>query len=317
MKQAFRFANRLDNMLNILFSPPVIGLLALFLSVVWMLREEKDRTRPLLVIALVINLVYGWLLTFLMGRENGLIPWKYDYILLNLDDALGIRATKIAGVLQQVRTPLLVVYQLMVPMMIAWFLVARRHCVSGAIVMAYVAEMIVGPILYAIVPGCGPVYAFHAQWLNPPAVQAALLRLSGMPNAFPSLHTATAVVFVSFAGGRLWRGFAIAFLAGTILATLATGEHYFIDLVAGLAFGCFAASVGRRRVARSIGFLSLVLAWSIAVRFGYNILIGHPAFLQALAGLTAIVSIADVVVEWNREESAARYAAEQSLQPLT
>src|SRR5579863_5254898 len=119
-------------MLSILFNPAVIGLMAVFLSVIWMLRDEKDRARPLLVIALVVNLVYGWLLSFVMGRENALVPWKYDYVLRGLDDALGIPTASIAGVLQQVRFPLLVVYQAMVPMMIAWFLVVRQRRAEGS-----------------------------------------------------------------------------------------------------------------------------------------------------------------------------------------
>jgi hypothetical protein len=56
----------------------VIGLLALFLALVWMLRDDKDKTRPILVFALVLNLFYGFLLTVVMGKEDGLLPWKYD-----------------------------------------------------------------------------------------------------------------------------------------------------------------------------------------------------------------------------------------------
>jgi hypothetical protein len=304
-------------MLNVLFSPAVIGIVAVFLSVVWMLRDETDRTRPFLAIALVINLFYGWLLSIVMGHENGLVPWKYDYVLFNLDHTLRVPGTAIAQMLQQVRIPLLVTYELMVPMMIAWFLVARRHNASGSIVVAYVAEMITGPILYAILPGCGPLYAFHGLWLHPPVVPAVLVRLSGMPNAFPSLHTATALVFVSFARGKLWQTVSIAFLAGTLMATMATGEHYVIDLVAGLAFGCFAANAGRRRIARSLTFLSLVLAWSLTVRFAHGFLIAHASVLQLLAGLTVTAAIVDTVAQWRTDTGEIRSVAQQSLQPST
>lgn len=281
-----------------LFNPAVIGLAALFLSVLWMLRDEKDRTRPFLVVALVVNLFYGWLLSFVMGRENGLVPWKYDHVLANLDRSLGVPTATIAQALQQVRFPLLVVYQLMVPVMIVWFLVARRNRLSESLVIAYVAEMIVGPVLYAIVPACGPLYAFHSQWLHPPAVQAAAIRLSGMPNAFPSLHFATAVVFISFARGWRSQVFSILFCVATLLATISTGEHYAIDLAAGLAFGCFAASVGRLRVIGSAGFLVLVLTWSLTVRFAYQALIANPAVLGAFAVFTAVAAAAHLLAEW-------------------
>jgi hypothetical protein len=304
-------------MLSILFNPALIGMTALFLSVVWMLRNEKDRTRPLLVIALVINLFYGWLLSFVMGHENGVVPWKYDHVLLNLDHALGIPGAAIAQILQQARIPLQATYELMVPMMIAWFLVARRHGASGSIVVAYVAQIIAGPLLYAILPACGPLYAFHGQWLHPPAVQATLVRLSGMPNAFPSLHTATALLFVSFARGRLWQILSVAFLAGTLMATVAMGEHYVIDLVAGLAFGCFAANAGRRNIARSLAFLSLVLAWSLAVRFAPGFLIGHAPVLQLFAGLTVLAALVDTVAEWRTDISESPSVVQQMLQPST
>ena len=300
-------------MLNVLFSPPVIGITAVFLSVLWMLRDEKDKTRPLLVIALVINLFYGWLLSFVMGRENGLVPWKFDYLLLKLDDVLGIPTAVIAGMLQRVRTPLLVIYQLMVPMMIAWFLVARRYSASRAIVVAYAAEMLTGPVLYAILPGCGPVYTFRAQWLHPPVVQEVAVRLSGMPNAFPSLHAATALVFVSFARGKLWQAISLIFFAGTILATIATGEHYAIDLIAGVAFGCFAANAGRRRTRASISCFALVLAWSLTVRLAHEFLIGHAIFLRMFAGFTLITVIAHVAMEWRTEQQAIAAIAEPAV----
>jgi hypothetical protein len=289
------------NMMNILLGPAVIGMAALFLSVVWMLRDERDRTRPLLVIALVVNLFYGWLLSFVMGQANGLVPSKFDYILRNLDTALGVPASAVAAILQPARLPLLVIYQLMVPMMIAWFLVARQYSQSRSIVVAYIAEMTTGPLLYAIVPGCGPLYAFHAQWLHPPLVPSAVVRLTGMPNAFPSLHAATALVFLSFARGRLWQSISFLFFTGTILATIVTGEHYAIDLVPGLAFGCFAANAGKRNIKRAISFFGLVLAWSNAVRFEHQFLTGHPAVLQVLAALTLIAAIADVGKGWLSE----------------
>jgi len=43
------------HLLLFLLNPGVIGVLALFLSVIWMLRNEKDKTRPLLVFALILN----------------------------------------------------------------------------------------------------------------------------------------------------------------------------------------------------------------------------------------------------------------------
>ncbi|MGC1462044.1 MAG: phosphatase PAP2 family protein [Terracidiphilus sp.] len=287
------------HLLSLLLNPGVIGVMALFLSVIWMLRDEKDKTRPLLVFALILNLFFGFLLTVFMSREGGLLPWKYDYVLFALDRALGVTAAPIARSLQGVfRIPLFVVYQLMVPMMIAWFLVTEYSKVRGSVVLAYVGELVVGPLLYAVLPGCGPIYAFGAHWLNPPQVQAETVRLAAMPNAFPSLHIGTAFVFVLFAPGRFWQAVSLAFLFGTGLATLATGEHYVIDLVAGLAFGCFAACVGYRRFRSAITYLAVVACWTLTVRFAYPLLIAHPGLLRLMAVLTIGMAVHAVFKVW-------------------
>ena len=288
-------------LLPILLNPAIIGLLALVLSVVWMIRDERDKTRPMLVLALTMNLFYGFLLTVFMGREGSLFPLKYDPVLFRVDAALGFSNASIAVPLQGVwRLPLVVIYNSMIPMMICWFLVTRYRNIRGSVVLAYVAELIAGPMLYAVLPACGPVYAFGAKWLHPPTVTATTMRLAGMPNAFPSIHFGTALVLVFFAPGKLWRTVALAFLAGTGMATLSTGEHYIIDLVSGATFGCFAASVGHRRVKSAILFLGVALLWSLAIRFQSEFLTLHPTLPKLFSALTLALAILAVTREWSR-----------------
>lgn len=301
------------NILLHLLTPALIGIVAVFLSIVWMLRNEKDRTRPLLVFALILNLFYGYLLTVLMGRENSLLPMKFDYVLAHMDSALGVSAAEIALQLQNVwRIPLFVIYQLMIPMMIVWFLATSDLERRKSLVLAYVAELVAGPVIYAILPACGPVYAFGAQWLHPPVVPAQAIQFSGMPNAFPSLHVGTAFVLLLFATGRLRWAIALAFLAATALATLATGEHFVIDLIPGLVFGCFAANAGLRRIRSALFFLGVVLCWSLSVRFGFGVLIANPALVKTLAGLTLGLAAWEVIREWmySGDLSASQKAAE-------
>jgi PAP2 superfamily len=124
------------------------------------------------------------------------------------------------------------------------------------------------------------------------------MKLAAMPNAFPSLHVGTAMVFVLFAPGRLWRAVSLAFLFGTGFATLSTGEHYVIDLVAGLVFGCFAASVGYGRFRSALLYLGVVLCWSLTVRFAYPFLIAHAGLLRVLVALTVALAVRAVHREW-------------------
>lgn len=280
-------------------SPAAIGMIALFLSVIWMLRDERDKTRPVLVVALVINLLYGFVLNVVMGKENGLVPWKYDHILAAMDAALGVDTPSIAAALQETwRAVLGIVYDLMVPMMIVWYIAGRYRKTSGNILYSYIGEMLAGPLLYALVPACGPIYAFRAQWLHPGAAHPDLIRLSGMPNAFPSLHVATAIVFVFFARGILWRAASLALLAGTALATVSTGEHYVIDLVAGLVFGCFAAAVGCKKIGPAVFNLAFALGWSLAMRLQFQFLLDQPAILKICAIFTVISTIGSIAAEW-------------------
>jgi hypothetical protein len=266
-----------------------------------MLKNPKDTARPILVFALVFNLFYCILLNFFMGTEGNLLPWKYDHVLIRIDESLGFSAAAIArwSLQHGCLLPLVVTYQLMVPMMICWFFVTRDRNIRGSFVRAYIVELVAGPILYSILPACGPIYAFGAQWLYPPAVQAGPIQLTGSPNAFPSLHVGTALVFVLFSPSRLWQAVALVFLGGTVVATLATGEHYGIDLIAGLAFGCFAASAARRMVRGTILYLTITAAWSLAVRFAYIFLIAHPGVTASFATLTVALAVAAVLKEWS------------------
>jgi hypothetical protein len=303
------------HLLALLLNPAILGFLALFLSVFWMLRDESDKTRPLLVMALTLNLFFGFLLNVFMSREGSLLPLKYDDVLFRVDASLGVSAAAVALPLQGAwRIPLLVVYQLLVPMMIFWFLVAQYRRLRGSVVLAYVAELVGGPVLYALLPACGPAYAFGAQWLHPPAVEASAIRLSGIPNAFPSLHVATALIFVFFARGKVWKAVALVFLAGTCLATLSTGEHYVIDLVSGLAFGCFAAGVGRRKTRRALLFLGVALCWSLAIRFQSAFLIAHPGLLRGCAALTVALAVLAAGKEWSVAATGAEAPANTPLE---
>jgi hypothetical protein len=299
------------HLLSILTSQSFLSIMALAFSIWWMLRNTEDKTRPLLVVALVINLFYGVFLSRFMSGEGSLLPWKYDHILYRLDQSLGIHAAWIARPLQGFwRVPLLVAYQAMVPMMIVWFLIVSRYGKRGSIIPAYAAELVTGPLLYSVVPACGPHYAFGAQWLHPPAVAADTIRLSGMPNAFPSLHAATALVFAMFAPTRLTRTFSLVFLAATCMATLSTGEHYAIDLVPGLAFGAFAASVGLMKTRQAAGFLVIACSWSFAVRMGNATLIAHASVVQSGVALTLMLVIFAVWKEWRRQPAAATVEAD-------
>jgi hypothetical protein len=125
-----------------------------------------------------------------------------------------------------------------------------------------------------------------------------LIKLGGLPNAFPSLHLATALLMVQFARGKFWRGLSLVFLGATALATLTTGEHYVIDLVVAVPFACFAWAIAHRRGGAALVHLGVVAGWAIVIRLGAPWLVGYPYAVQALALLTVGAGARTVLKAW-------------------
>jgi len=129
------------------------------------------------------------------------------------------------------------------------------------------------PFFYALCPAAGPVnVTSNFPYSIPPALapQAQPVSKDIMLNAMPSLHIAWGLLIVLFLkpyGRRLaaWSG---VYLALTIVATLATGEHYMIDLIVGVpyAFGVFALVC--RRWFLGGGLLALVASVESLLRNG-------------------------------------------------
>jgi hypothetical protein len=263
----------------------LLSLLFVFASLVWMLRDPKDRTRPILFMAMVANLFYGWALSRFLGSVDSLVPWKFDYYLYRLDGALRVSSAMVGRAFGSGAPgiALLVVYDAMIPMMIVFYRAAGRE---SRLLMAYVAELLAGPCCYAALPALGPAYVFGPAWLRSPSAGIELVKFGGMPNAFPSLHFATSLLFIQFAPTRGWRVVSWLFAAGTVLATLATGEHYVIDLAVAVPFSCFAAGVARGRIRAGLVQLAIVAGWILTIRYGAGWLIANPPVPGAAVALT-------------------------------
>ncbi|MGC9224467.1 MAG: phosphatase PAP2 family protein [Terracidiphilus sp.] len=111
------------------------------------------------------------------------------------------------------------------------------------------------------------------------------------------------LLFFCLAPGRIWKATAFLFFVATCLATLSTGEHYVIDLIAGLAFGAFTSSVGLHNFRRAGGFLALTLVWSLSVRFAYATLIAHPMLTRSMAGITLLSVIVALYRHWSAQNA--------------
>lgn len=77
--------------------------------------------------------------------------------------------------------------------------------------------------------------------------------MSGLDNCFPSLHTSLSVTIAFIAarsGNRFWKYFTAISAIIIIFSIFYLGIHWFMDMVAGLALGIFAATAGQRIASR-------------------------------------------------------------------
>lgn len=272
------------------------AILGLFLW--WLLRPQATAPWKILGAFALLLAVQPLNLAVLQASARA-YPLKYDCILQALDQSLGLTAFQIARIFSSAqRSFLLGIYEFLSDAMIVWYGIhlVIRGGEARKLLYAYLITFAVGGCLYGIVPAMGPRYAFGDQFpVGTPHFVAIPALLEGYPNAMPSLHLATALLFVLFNGRNRWLLLAaLLFLAGTAAATL-TFEHYVIDLVVAVPFACFAASLARRKIIPALTYLGVVLAWLGMIRLASPVLVQHPYALRAAALLTLAVGIRAIV----------------------
>jgi hypothetical protein len=96
-------------------------------------------------------------------------------------------------------------------------------------------------VCFCLVPATGPLYAFPGfPYAHPHNVGLMSVPTDVPRNAFPSLHFGWALLALWNARGRRFRALLLVFAFLTGLATIGTGQHYFVDLIAAVPF-CLAA----------------------------------------------------------------------------
>jgi hypothetical protein len=294
-----------------LFGVSSLGLLAF--RRIWSPGEERELSYyaffpPLLFVLL------GYASSALLEITGKLHPTTLDLFLNNFDASLGMQPSFEMGRLvlrsrRLTRIALLFYYALPIPVMLVY---AQQLVRRGKGAMAaFLGFFIVGPVgvvFYNLLPACGPIYLFGSQFpfepLSNQQVKEMLIHpvlISGVRNAFPSLHMAWALLAWWYGEGlSLWIRASLAiFLAGTVLATLGLGEHYFVDLVAAVPFALMirAASVGgmlfrdRRRLQPLLFGLLWMIAWIGLLRFGVAMMWMSPLIPWTLVACTILSCI--------------------------
>jgi hypothetical protein len=276
---------------------PTLGILGLSSSLAMAVQATwipKPRERYLILCGLIPSLLLsfsdwtGSTSLLLIGEAH---PKVLDLYLYKFDCSLGFLPSFLVGQFLLHRHWLFylsIAFYLALPVPLALVYGQQLKAKGRAALPLFYAFLIAGPagiVCYNILPALGPVHVFANFPAYPSSVEAmrsivpSALRLPGGRNAIPSLHLAWVLLAWWGARGlRLWvRLVALAFVVFTILATMGTGEHYFVDLVVACPFAlaihaAFAQSApGQVRKSAALAGICLTLAWMAALSFAGNL----------------------------------------------
>lgn len=175
--------------------------------------------------------------------------------------------------------------------------------------VAFLGTGPVGVLFYNLFPALGPVHLFLQGFPWHPLATGSVSRLfvepvalPGAPNAIPSLHMAWVLLAWWYSRGLslLERSITFAFALFTIMATLGTGEHYFVDLVVAVPFAVLMESLcsfsipweHKVRLTAATGGLLLVLSWLAALRYATHFFWTSPFVPWVICLITVLFSLA-------------------------
>jgi hypothetical protein len=286
---------------------PVIGisivgvssLAILGLRSIWAVGED----RTLFIWAFVPGILFvaaGWLTPPILVWGERLRPKVLDLYLYFFDGSLGVQLSFLVGVAFKkwmLLRAISISYYLGLPILLATVYAAHLIRAREKAFQALLAFLTCGPIgaiFYNLFPALGPIRLFRDDFpLHPlPAIQTMHLflepiALAGPRNAIPSLHMAWVLLAWWYSEGtsKIVRGIALSFVVFTALATLGTGEHYFIDLVVAFPFTLFVLALfsfpipwrDRRRLWPLLAGLTGTLVWLALLYFA-----GHLFWVSPL-----------------------------------
>jgi hypothetical protein len=155
----------------------------------------------------------------------------YDAFLYRIDLALGLDPfvwMRIVLAHRWLYESLMTAYMVLpIVLALAWIM-ERSTAMLRAVSIAPALAM----VIYNLVPAVGPIHAF-----TPAHTLAPLEAIANSPrNAFPSMHLTWALLIALNAQRREWKIAAWTFVVITGMATICSGEHYYVDLLAAVPF---------------------------------------------------------------------------------
>jgi hypothetical protein len=284
----------------------------------------------------VLFVASEWTASTLLDITESLHPKTFDVFLYSFDSSLRVQISFLVGqfLLKNLwlRTASLAIYiGLPLPLALVYASQLRRRKEKAlAVMIAFLATGPIGVLCYNMLPACGPVHLFGAAFPWNPLSTADAMRLNVVPvliqgarNAIPSLHMSwVLLVWWNSRGLAGWvRAIALVFVVLTVLATLGTGEHYFIDLVVAFPFSLMVQALcsysipfsnRERRAAFVVGAFA-TLIWLALLSFSVKLFWISPlvpwSMIVATVGVSVYFWHRLLGVGWSEETAVAKVAA--------
>ena len=311
------------------------ALLLLGLRALWSEKEGRENALALLLPSLVLVL-FIFASGNVLRLSGGLNPKTDDAWLYAFDGSLGFQPSFLMGRIMLgsiilARSAFLTYLSLPFAMAVvcAWQVPVAARRVSWHMLTVLLLAGIAGFILYNVVPGTGPIFAFGRDFpsnslpykdLSTFVLQKIALPLDIPRNAMPSLHVGWVVLLWWNSRGfpRALRAAILIYICLTVVATLGGGQHYLVDLVVSLPFVLAvqaAASYGlpntTRRITALAAGLGFTMAWLLLVRFGVSLVLKSPIIPWTL--LLATIWITFWLEKWMSEGNSIGAATELSI----
>jgi hypothetical protein len=269
------------------------SLLVMGLRAIWLEDEQRNKVLLALIPSVLIaasNFFVGY--SHLLAQK--VHPKVLDLYLYSFDSSLRIQlAFRLGQVFAQWKwlDKLSMIFYIGLPFTIAIAYAGQVVRVREKAIPIFAALFLAGPfgiLFYNLFPALGPnhIFADRFPWHPLTTVEARRLFLEpvavpGLRNAIPSLHMAWVLLAFWYSRGLsvFERAIAFAFVVFTVLATLGTGEHYFVDLIVAFPFALLMLALcatplpwrdRRRPLSLLCGFFA-TLGWFVALRFGLKI----------------------------------------------
>src|SRR5271170_7870737 len=286
-----------------------MGSLAIMgLRAVWLEGEDR-RVILLALVPGILILASNHFAGYLHKWTEGAHPNTLDLYLYSFDASMHVPIAFLAGQAFEkwkIFGDVSFVFYVGLPFTLAVVYAGQAVRLRGRAIPIFIAFLIAGPIggiFYNLFPALGPIHLFGERFpwqpLTTDQARRLLLEpvpLSGLRNAIPSLHMGWTLMAWWYSRClSVWeRSIAFAFVAFTVVATMGTGEHYFIDLVVAFPFVLFLQALcavslnwsDSKRVMPFLFGLVTPLVWLWALRFHPRVFWYSPVIPWACCVLT-------------------------------